>query len=327
MKIFIQAFYAVLLCFTSLTASSMQSDENQSSAPPKQFRIQVDMVSLPVVVTTGKGEYITDLKKEDFVVLDNGIPQEIEGFVTVEEPVSVALMLDTSDGMRSYSGSIQKEAIQFVSFLKKEDRLAILSFNDDVVLWNSFSLYGRKNPMVIRQMEYKGLSAVYEAVWLAMEQVLKHELGRKALVLFSDGIDNRSQTVTEVETLNLARRTEASIYCVYFNAAKKRSRIFPIPGSGGDKAETKAGREYLMKLSGSSGGKLVDAKKTEDLSSAFRIIARELSSQYSVGYYPSNLERNGEFHRVEVRLKQTGYTARTKEGYYAPDDSTSKVER
>ena len=319
MKIFLQVLFSAWLCFAGFSASFSQPAEKQDSASPKQFQIQVDMVSLPVVVTTGKGEYITNLQRDDFVVLDNGIPQEIEGFTTVEEPASIALTLDTSDSMRPYSSIIQNEATRFITFLKKEDRLAILSFNDDVVLWESFSLYGRKNPGVIRQMEYKGMSAVYEAVWLSLQQVLRHEYGRKALVLFSDGIDNRSQTVTEEETIDLARRTEATIYCIYYSASKKRSGRFPLPGGGEDRAEIKAGREYLMKISGMSGGTLVDAKNIGDLGQAFRKIANELSSQYSVGYYPSNLERNGEFHRVEVKLKRSGYTARTREGYYAPD--------
>lgn len=309
-----------LACFSLPAAAETQEPSTTPSLEP--FRIEVDMVTLPVVVTTGKGEYITNLDRDDFIVLDNGIPQEIAGFANVEEPVSVALTLDNSDSMRKNSRIIQNEAIRFISFLRKEDRLAILSFNDDVELWESFSLYGKKNPLVIRKMEPKGLSAVYEAVWLALEQVLKHEYGRKALVLFSDGIDTRSQTVTEEETLDLARRTEATIYCIFFNAGeKKRMGRLPVPGGGGEtKAEYKAGREYLMKLSGFSGGALVDARKIGDLGSAFRLIARELSSSYSIGYYPGNLEKNGEFHRVEVKLKKSGYTARTKEGYYAPTE-------
>jgi Ca-activated chloride channel family protein len=308
----------LLIACVGLTASPKPQAAGTRDGKPIQIR--VGMVSLPVVVTNGRGEYVTDLKKEDFTVIDNGKTQEIAGFLTVEEPISVALVLDSSDSMKTYLKTIQNEAIRFVSFLKKEDGLAILSFADEVVMWESFSLYGKKNPMAIRRIESRGMSAVYEAVWLSLEQVLKHEFGRKALVLFSDGIDNRSQTVTEEETLDQARRTEATIYCIYFNAGKKRSVRFPFPGGGGEeKAEYAAGREYLAKLSGFSGGVLVDTKKIGDLGSAFRKIARELSSQYSIGYYPSNLQRKGEFHDVEVRMKRPGLTARTKQGYYAPE--------
>lgn len=307
----------IVACF-GLTASP--SPQGTDITERKSIQIRVGMVSLPVVVTNGRGEYITDLKKDDFTIVDNGEAQEIAGFATVDEPISVALTLDSSGTMEPHLKTIQNEAIRFVSFLKKDDRLAILSFADDVVLWESFSLYGKKNPMAIRKFEAKGMSAVYEAVWLSLEQVLKHEFGRKALVLFSDGIDNRSQTVTEEETLDLARRTEATIFCIYFSAGgKKRVGLFPIPGGGGEKkAEYAAGREYLTKLSGFSGGRLVDAKKIGDLGTAFREIARELSSQYSIGFYPNNLQRNGEFHKVEVRLKRPGLTARSKAGYYAP---------
>ena len=310
----------IIACWAGLRLPADEPRKDEKPAGGELFQIRVDMVSLPVVVTTGKGEYITDLKKEDFRVFDNGQIQEITGFATVEEPVSVALMLDNSGSTEKYAGVIQNEAIRFVGFLKKEDGLAILSFADNVVLWEPFSLYKKKNPMIIRQFKPRGLSAVYEGVWLALEQVLRHEFGRKALVLFSDGIDNRSQTVTEEETLDLARRTEATIYSIYFNTENKRVGRFPLPGgNGGDKAEYKAGREYLMKLSGFSGGTLVDARKIDDLGSAFRKIARELSSQYRIGYYPNNLERNGEFHDVEVKLTNNALTARTKKGYYAPE--------
>jgi Ca-activated chloride channel family protein len=314
-------FLGAGLSAATASAENPQAEggKDEKAGRAKSFKVRVDMVSLPVVVRSGKGEYVTNLKKEDFRVFDNGELQEIEDFATVEEPVSVALLLDSSGSTKDYAPIIQNEAIRFVGFLKKDDGLAILSFADDVVLWQSFSLYKKKNPMVIRRMEPRGLSAVYEGVWLALEQVLKHEFGRKALVLFSDGIDNRSQTVTEEETLDLARKTEATIYCIYFNTEKKSFRRFPFPGGDGEKkAEYEAGREYLAKLAGFSGGTLVDAKKIDNLGAAFRLIATELSSQYSIGYYPNNLERNGEFHDVEVKLRDKGLTARTKQGYYAP---------
>ncbi len=314
----IGGFLLLATGFGVRTAMPQQAEDKPGGG---RIQVQVEMVSLPVVVTNGRGEYVTDLKQEEFVVIDNGKFQDIAGFATVEEPISVALMLDSSDSMKSYLKTIQNEATRFVTFLKEDDGLAILSFADDVILWETFSLYRKKDPTPILRIEAKGLSAVYEAVWLSLEQVLKHEFGRKALVLFSDGIDNRSQTVTEEETLDLAKRTEATIYSIYFNAGKKQPGRFPFPGGGGGKkAEYAAGREYLAKLSGFSGGTLVDAKKIGDLGAAFRKIAQELSSQYSIGYYPSNLKRNGEFHSVEVRLKIAGLTARTRQGYFAPNE-------
>jgi len=313
---------------------------NAVRMPGQAIRVEVDMVSLPVVVTDKNGR--TDLRREDFKVLDEGVQQEIAGFAAVTEPVSVALMIDTSGSTEFQLERIQDEAILFVKSLKAEDSVAILSFADQVELLEPFSIYREKNPEAIRRVKPGGLSAVYEAVWLAIENVLEHEYGRKALVLFSDGVDNRSETVSREETLDLARRTESPIYCVYFNTDEDRYKrmpriIDPIveplhelhlrsqwppfgrPGGMGKKhPEYAAGHDYLAKLAQYSGGMLMDTKGIEDLRTAFGRVARELASQYSVGYYPNNMKRDGKFHKVEVRINRPGLTARTRQGYFAP---------
>jgi VWFA-related protein len=151
-------------------------------------------------------------------------------------------------------------------------------------------------------------------------------------------VDNRSETVTEEETLDLARKTESTIYCIYFNTNKDRFKRMPqiidpalessgnplaaqwppikIPKGRGKNPEYIAGREYLTKIALYSGGLLVDASQIENLGAAFGRIAQELRSQYSIGYYPKNLKRDGMFRRVEVRTKRPRIIARTKQGYY-----------
>jgi Ca-activated chloride channel family protein len=323
-------FFSALLCFNAVRISA------------QAIRVQVDMVSLPVVVTDENGRYVTNLRSEDFKVLDDGVLQEIAGFAAVTEPVSVALMLDTSGSTEFQLERIRDEAILFVKSLKPEDSVAILSFADQVQLLEPFSIYQEKNPEAIRRIKPGGLSAVYEAVWLAIENVLKYEYGRKALVLFSDGVDNRSETVSREETLDLARRTESPIYCVYFNTDEDRyKRMPPIidpfveplqgfhwrsqwppfgrpRGPGKKHPEYAAGYDYLGQLAHYSGGLLMDTKGMEDLRSAFQRVVRELSSQYSVGYYPNNLKHDGKLHKVEVRVNRPGLKARTRQGYFAP---------
>jgi VWFA-related protein len=248
------------------------------------------------------------------------------------------LTLDTSGSTEFQLDRIRQEAMRFVRLLRADDSIAIVSFADDVNLLEPFSLYHKKNPEILRKLKPGGLSAVYEAVWLSLEQVLKLEYGRKALVFFSDGVDNRSETVTEEETLDLARKTESTIYCIYFNTDTDRYKRIPqiidpamepsgnplvaqwppmkIPRRRGKNPEYAAGREYLAKLAQYSGGLLVDASRIENLGAAFGRIAQELRSEYSIGYYPKNLKRDGMFRRVEVRTKRPGITARTKQGYY-----------
>ncbi|MDI9612083.1 MAG: VWA domain-containing protein [Acidobacteriota bacterium] len=286
--------------------------------PPKAgrtIRAAVDMVSLPVVVTSRDGGYTTGLTKEDFQVFEDNVPQEIAAFSAVEDPVSVALVIDTSGSTESQLARIQAEAMRFVRLLREEDAAAVVSFADEVTLIEPFSITRRKNPEAIRKIRPGGLSAVYEAVWLTMEQVLKLEYGRKAMVILSDGIDNRSESVSREETLEVARATDTPIYSVYFPARKKRAPRWgrlPIPGDAPERAD---GRKYLEALARSSGGLLVDASREADLGSAFARIARELRSRYSLGYYPRNLKRDGSFRTLKVTVGRPGLTARTRGGY------------
>ena len=324
-----------LLCAAYLTAMQGQTDKKPAD-DGATIRAQVDMVSLPVVVTGRNGEYVTDLKKDDFRVYEDGVLQNVAAFAAVEEPISVALVLDTSNSTESQLTRIKNEAVRFVRLLRKDDGVAIVSFADQVTLWEHFDIYRRKNPDVIHRMKPGGLSAVYEAVWLTLEQVLKQEYGRKAMVLFSDGVDTRSDTVSKEETLQLARETEATIYCIYFKPVQNRNKPFPgilrpmqdssprllppaqwPPIGGKGRPEDAAGFQYMMDLSKYSGGILVDASRNDDLVSAFGRIARELSSQYSLGYYPGNLRHDGRFHAVKVKIIRPGLTARTKQGYFA----------
>ena len=341
MRLFAKSAYclaAFSLCAFLCVASGRSQKETEPTGGAQAIQVQVEMVSLPVVVTDPAGNHIRDLKKTDFQVFEDGVPQEIAGFAAVEEPISVALTLDTSGSTEFQLDRIRQEAMRFVRLLREDDSIALVSFADDVKLLEPFNLYHKKNPEILRKLKPGGLSAVYEAVWLSLEQVLKLEYGRKALVLFSDGVDNRSETVTEEETLDLARKTESTIYCIYFNTNQDRYKRMPpiidpamelsgnplvaqwppirIPRGRGKNPEYAAGREYLLKLAQYSGGLLVDASRIENLGAAFGRIAQELRSQYSIGYYPKNLKRDGTFRRVEVRLNRPGFTTRTKQGYY-----------
>jgi Ca-activated chloride channel homolog len=308
-------------------------NEQQQAGGDQAFKVQVDMVSLSVVVTDAAGNHVRDLKKEDFQIFEDGVLQETAGFAAVEEPVSVALTIDTSGSTEFQLDRIRQEAMRFIRYLREDDSAAIISFSDEVTLLEPFNLYHKKNPEALRKLKPGGLSAVYEAVWLSLEQVLKLEFGRKALVFFSDGVDNRSETVTEEETLELARKTDSTIYCIYFDTNKDRpkrmpsiidpSHAFPaqfppmrIPTPRGKNPEYAAGREYMQKLAQYSGGILVDASRLDNLGAAFGRISQELRSQYSVGYYPKNSKQDGRYRRIEVRVTRPGVSARTRQGYY-----------
>jgi hypothetical protein len=266
------AAIAILSICSMLTLPAQQ--ETKSTKPANDIptiHVKVDMVSLPVVVTANDGSHIKDLKKEDFQLFENEIPQEIAAFDAVEAPISVALTLDASGSTESQLTRLKNDAMRFINLLRPDDSIAVLSFADEVTLLEPFNLYHKKNPDALRKIKPGSLSAVYEAVWLSLEQVLKLEFGRKALVLLSDGVDNRSNTVSREETLDLAKSTDATIYCIYFNTGKdynkriprgidplksglKQSLLatqwprIPLPRPGGSRPEFAYGKEYLMDL-------------------------------------------------------------------------------
>jgi Ca-activated chloride channel homolog len=319
-----------ILSLGSLVCLTAQQTKQENPT----IRVQVDMVSIPVFVTAVDGNYVQDLTKDDFQVFEDDIPQEITGFASVEAPISVALTLDTSGSTEFQLTRIKNEALRFINLLRPDDSIAVISFADEVTLIEPFNLYHKKNPDVVRKIKPGGLSAVYEAVWLSLEQVLKLEYGRKALVLLSDGVDTRSSTTTWQETVELAKKNDSVIYCIYFNTDKDRNKRMPsiidpmkadfagqfppipFPRKGGSHPEYAAGKDYLKELAKYSGGLFVDASKSDNLGSAFRRIAQELWNQYSIGYYPKNLKHDKTFRKITIKVKRPNLTVRSKLGYY-----------
>ncbi len=326
-----------LFCFSA----EQKPAQKKNPADDQTIRVAVEMVSLPVVVSTRDGRRVTDLKKEDFEVYEDGMKQDIAGFAATDEPLEIALMLDTSGSTEQELANIQNAAIDFVNELHPDDEVAILSFSEDVKLQEDFTIDRNKNEYGIKKTRSGGCTVEYEAVWLALEDVLKPVKERKALVLFTDGVDTCSRKASEKETLELAKETNATIYVVYYNTEGDLYRrptvgAYPNPGGfppmgqpypppvygpggiGSTRGEYMAGRNYLNKLSEYSGGLVFDGM--QDLRGSFEQVAKELASQYSIGYYSTNTKHDGKFRKVEVKVKKPDLVARTKKGYFAKKD-------
>jgi VWFA-related protein len=205
-----------------------------------------------------------------------------------------------------------------------------------------------------------GDTPLYEAVLSSLEDVLKPVKRRKALILFTDGVDTASREIGEMATLNAAREDNATIYSIYFNTFRnvpyqpaqahqpspggRSSSGIPAPGMppetvtmppisgtvvprGASVVDHVLGRDYLRRLSDSSGGMVVDALKLQDVGPAFEQIAKELASQYSIGYYPTNTAHDGKFRKVQVKLNKPGLAVRTRKGYTAPKPPDGKKKK
>jgi Ca-activated chloride channel family protein len=311
----------------------------QSPERVTKIRTAVEIVSLPVVVTDKTGKHITDLKQEDFKVYEDGVLQEIAGFGATDEPINVALLLDTSGSTENKLAKIQNSAILFVNQLHPDDEVAVLSFADEVRLQTDFSIDRDNNAYGIKKTRKGGETALYEAVWLSLEEVLKPVWERKALVIFSDGVDTKSRNASMQETLELAKETRATIYCVYYDTEQDQYTrgnrgIFPTTGipqitldpfppsgpfPGSESSKYLAGKTYLSKLTEYSGGIMLDGMS--NLDDAFLQIAKELASQYSIGYYSTNQKHDGKFRKIQVKVNRPDLVARTKKGYYTKKDS------
>jgi Ca-activated chloride channel homolog len=335
---------AFLCCFGSAIVLWAIPQQQPKKLPEDSqiIRVNVEMVSLPVVVTNQDGRRITNLKQEDFEVYEDGVKQEIAGFGATDEPLEIVLLLDTSGSTKAKLAKIQNAAIDFVNQLHPDDEVAILSFADDTTLQSNFSIDREKNEYGIKKTRPGEWTVLYEAVWLSLEEVLKQIKERKALVLFTDGVDTHSSKASEKETLELAKETRATIYCVYYNTEGDCPKttigldptsgippVFnPLPGScsgSSSSEEYKHGREYLSKLSEYSGGLYFDGMT--DLTGAFSSVAKELASQYSIGYYSNNSKNDGKFRKVEVKMNKPDLVARTKKGYYAPQNPEAKKDK
>jgi Ca-activated chloride channel homolog len=321
----------IVFLFSGFSADKKTKDD-------QTIRVRVEMVSLPVVVTDKFGRRVTDLKKEDFRVFEDGVQQEIAGFAATDEPINVALTLDTSGSTEMELAKIQNAAIAFVNKLHPDDEVAVLSFSDDVRLQEDFTIDRDRNEYGIKKTRTGDCTTLYEAVWLSLEDVLKPVKQRKALVLFTDGVDTCSRKASSSETLDLSKETEATIYCVYYNTEmdryKRRSaksvldpQIPPIgtspyppttPGMGTTPEENQSGRMYLANLAENSGGLMIDGMGYLD--EAFAQIAKELASQYSIGYYSNNTKNDGKFRKIQVKVNKPGFVVRTKKGYLPKKD-------
>ena len=306
---------SILIFFSFLLGFWILPTSNPQQRADKTLPTDPEMVFLPVVVTNQEGEYITNLRKEDFRIFEDGVEQDIYRFETPDEPIVIALLLDTSGSEKIMLRKIQNAALDFTDQRRPKDEVGVFSFDENVRFHQQFSVDRIKNRNEIKKINSGGYTAIYDAVWIALEKVLAPIAKRKALIALTDGVDTHSKGITRAETLQAAKRTQATIYCIYYNTIVAQFGSLMAPGTFGDTgpnllAAYAAGREYLEELSEDSGGLVFDGSK--DLRYAFGEISKELESQYSISYFPTNGVTVDKSREVEVKMVRPDLKARTK---------------
>jgi VWFA-related protein len=281
------------------------------SAQQPSFRAGVDIVSLNVTVSDAATHYITDLEEGDFLVFEDGIKQNVTFFSRRQSPIALSLLLDSSASMEEHLPVLQTAASNFVHKLKSNDIAQVIDFDSRVEIRQNFTGNQAELDTAISQLAAGGSTSLHNAIYIALKELRKvravneEDVRRQALIVFSDGEDT-SSLVSFDEVLDLAKRSETSIYTIALRGSDVQAKGFREA-------------EFVMRtLAQETGGRAFFPAKIDDLNGVYTQIADELASQYTLGYTSANPRRDGAWRRIVVQLTRPNVTPRTKKGYYAP---------
>ena len=275
------------------------------------FRSTIDVVSLNVTVVDSAARYRTDLEQSDFSVFEDGIKQDLIFFTRRPQPIALSLLLDSSASMEDKLGTLQEAAINFVRRLQPNDLAQVIDFDSRVLIRQSFTSTQSDLEAAIHQGASGGSTSLHNAIYISLKELAKiqaqneDDVRRQALIVFSDGEDT-SSLVSFDEVLDLAKRSETSIYTIALRGNDTNTRGFREA-------------EFVMRqLAQETGGRAFSPERIEDLEGVYSQIADELASQYTLGYTSKNPRNDGAFRRIVVQVARESLTPRTKRGYYAP---------
>lgn len=316
-------------------------------------RVNANLVTVPVTVLDRDGRFIPNLREEDFRILEDGVEQQVAYFASVEQPFTVALVIDVSGSTRFKLEDIQSAAIAFLDQLRPDDRVMIVSFEDDIRVLAEPTSDRTELRRAVRRTNTGNGTRLYDAVDTVIRRLDRLE-GRKAVVLFTDGVDTTSRNASYQSTLSQAEELDALIYPIQYDTytdvqagggggggggwpgprgrAPNIGDIIGIiiggtvrtggGGRGSSREEYRRGGEYLRRLSNMTGGRHYDAHDLYYLEQAFTSIAEELRRQYSLGYYPSRQSQASERRQIRVRVKRPNLVVRARDSYiYKPASS------
>ncbi len=270
---------------------------------------RVQMVLLPATVTDRRGRPVLNLRREDFILLEDDAPTRIEYFATeAEAPVALAFLLDVSGSMR-LPGRLDKSksAIgSFVDGLGAADRFGLICFADDQVTWvTPFSSDARDFKLRLSVQEGYGQTALYDALAASPGMVDETPYARKAIVLFTDGLDNFS-SLNPTEAIGLARQVSVPIYAISF--------ISMPPDMISE--EIRRNLALLERFSAETGGALFTIHAPEEMDRAIARIQQDLRSQYVIGFYPPDPRNDPSFRHIKLETSRSRLRVRTRTGYY-----------
>jgi VWFA-related protein len=323
---------ALIVAVVSLPVSAQQQRVQKDDEP---IKLHTTLVQVPVIVSAPGGRYVSDLRQPEFTILEDGVKQNIEVFGSVEEPFSVALLLDSSGSTGAALDQIKSAAMAFLGNLRPHDQVMIVSFNDSVEILSELTNDSAKLASAVQSIKGGEFTQVYEAVYTAVWERLRDVPGRKAVILFTDGIDTASSEISEEETLDAVIESEDIIvypirYATRGDVERKlQAKMVGTVNSSFTQAKNvkfeesmreldrtyRRADEYLQQLAEMSGGVVERADRLGDLKSALGRIAEELRHQYLLAYYPTHHEKDDQSRRITVRVSRPGVIVRARPAY------------
>ena len=288
--------HITLLVLLALSCATVPAQQKPATTEQdvEVLRINTNLVTVPVSVADRQGRFIAGLQEAQFHLYENGVEQKIAFFDNAESPFTVALLLDTSDSTRSRLAEIQNAALAFIDQLREHDRVLIACFDKRVSILSEATSDRQKLRAAIRRAQTGGGTALYSAFDTVVNDHLKQISGRKAVVLFTDGVDTSSMGATYESTLYAAQELDALVFPIQYNTYSDMAantdgapamQVLTARGERMSVAYERANR-YLRALSERTGGRFNYAGNVKRLSEIFSAIAEELRHQYSIGYYP-----------------------------------------
>ncbi|HTK27396.1 MAG TPA: VWA domain-containing protein, partial [Pyrinomonadaceae bacterium] len=310
------------------------------------IKVDTDLVTIPVRILDRNNRFVGGLKQADFKVLEDNAEQDIAYFSNEREPFTVALVLDMSYSTKFKIGEVQAAAIAFIDQLRSQDKVMVVSFDQDVHVLCEPTSDRKTIYAAIKSTEISTGTSLYEAMDEVMNKRLRWIKGRKAVILFTDGVDTTSRSADRVKNISDALELDALIYPIRYDtfadvqAMKNKPVVtqtttipipdrkpppgglpFPFPTiarpdeQGTSPEDYKRAEEYLDILANRTGGRVYLASSLVNLADAYSKIASELREYYSLGYYPKTEGSVGKRRRITVKVDRPGTVVRARDGY------------
>lgn len=320
-------YAAVVIVFSMLTASykfvaAEVPPESKDRPIPAVIRDNVDLVLVNVTVFDRLDHVVNGLEKSDFSVFDDGIAQSLKYMSIGNEPTSVALVFDASASMEKMIAGARRAVRQLVEESTAQDEFSVIVVSDKPRIGSEFGDAVTDIAEVVDTAQATGKTALWDGIYLGLEQVRHSRRQKKAMIVISDGGDNHSR-YTGTELKRTVEELDVRLYAMVLGTAypaPPRVRSAGVFDPHAQEFEQQTGAAQLDELSAATGGRLFSVRTPAEISRATAQISRETQSEYVLGYYAGPDIHNGKWHKLKVQLSRRASTARfhvsAKKGYY-----------